>query len=440
MGPFITAYVRTNGSTTRARERAKELLGPLQDHLSDAGLGHISEIVDAESPHAPRGCIAQAWSVAEILRAAVEDVFAVKPTPKRQNAVHSLAKWLNSRRGGHSKLYPVCQDPWIRNSPFPLSRETTAKSSAQGNKRTRSRDIMLRCLGDSFFDLIGDLIMDQNFPLRSVVVPAYAPEVQGNPGFPALIPNRQIGDGRYVARFAHTKEELFAALKLRFEVFNLELGEGLQASFLTGRDIDEFDEQCHHLIVVDTENQDRVVGTYRMQTSEMARAGRGFYSNVEFELSTLPPEVLSDSIELGRACVAQDHRNTAVLFLLWRGLAAYLMHNRKRYLFGCCSLTSQDPLDGLRVMHLLERNGQIDPSFKVTTQPGFECLAQNDISVDQAVRLPKLFQIYMRYGARVCSRPALDRQFKTIDFLVLFDVQKIDEQSRKLFFADQGGE
>src|SRR5262249_9458276 len=323
MGPFITAYVRTNGSTKRARERAKELLGPLQDHLSDAGLGHISEILDAESPHAPRGCIAQAWSVAEILRAAVEDVFAVKPTPKRQNAVRSVAKWLNSRRGGHSRLYPVCQDPWIRNSPFPLSRETTAKSSAQGNKRTRSRDIMLRCLGDSFFDLIGDLIMDQNFPLRSVVVPAYAPEVQGNPGFPALIPNRQIGDGRYVARFAHTKEELFAALKLRFEVFNLELGEGIQASFLTGRDIDEFDEQCHHLIVVDTENQDRVVGTYRMQTSEMARAGRGFYSNVEFELSTLPPEVLSDSIELGRACVAQDHRNTAVLFLLWRGLAAY---------------------------------------------------------------------------------------------------------------------
>jgi len=92
MGPFITAYVRANGGTRRARERAKELLRPLQDHLSDAGLGHISEIVDAESPHEPRGCIAQAWSVAEILRAAVEDVFAVKPAPKRQNAVRSVAR------------------------------------------------------------------------------------------------------------------------------------------------------------------------------------------------------------------------------------------------------------------------------------------------------------------------------------------------------------
>lgn len=255
-----------------------------------------------------------------------------------------------------------------------------------------------------------------------------------------LIPALQIGEGQYAARFARTREELFAALKLRFEVFNLELGEGLQTSFVTGRDMDDFDEQCHHLIVLDTENQDRVVGTYRMQTSEMARAGNGLYSDGEFELSKLPAEVLNDSIELGRACVAQDHRNTAVLFLLWRGLAAYLMHNRKRYLFGCCSLTSQDPVEGLRVMRLLERNGQIDRAFSVTTRPGFECIAGEDALVDQEVRLPKLFQIYMRFGARVCSRPAIDRLFKTIDFLVLFDVKAMDEQSRKLFFAAQGGQ
>jgi putative hemolysin len=283
--------------------------------------------------------------------------------------------------------------------------------------------------------------MYQNCLHRSVAASANVLELQADLGFHALIPNRQIGEGRYLARFARTQEEIFAALKLRFEVFNLELGEGLQASFLTGRDMDEFDEQCHHLIVVDTENQDRVVGTYRMQTSDMARAGKGFYSNVEFELSKLPAEVLTDSIELGRACVAQDHRNTAVLFLLWKGLAAYLIHNQKRYLFGCCSLTSQDPLDGLRVMRLLERNGQIDTSFNVTTQPGFECLAaEDDALVDRDIRLPKLFQIYMRYGARVCSEPAVDRQFKTIDFLVLFDVNGIGEQTRKLFFADQGGQ
>jgi len=92
MGPFISAYVRANGGTKRARERAKEMLAPLRDHLADGGLGHISEILDAESPHEPRGCVAQAWSVAEILRAAVEDVFSVKPTPNRQDSVRTAAR------------------------------------------------------------------------------------------------------------------------------------------------------------------------------------------------------------------------------------------------------------------------------------------------------------------------------------------------------------
>lgn len=92
MGPFITAYVRTNAGTKRARESLKELLAPLRDHLSDAGLGHISENLDAESPHEPRGCIAQAWSVTEILRAAVEDAFGVKPRTKRLEAVRSAAR------------------------------------------------------------------------------------------------------------------------------------------------------------------------------------------------------------------------------------------------------------------------------------------------------------------------------------------------------------
>lgn len=92
MGPFITAYVRVNGGTRRARQRARELLQALRNHLGDGGLGHISEIFDGESPHEPRGCIAQAWSVAEILRAAVEDVFAVKPTTRPVKAVGTVGR------------------------------------------------------------------------------------------------------------------------------------------------------------------------------------------------------------------------------------------------------------------------------------------------------------------------------------------------------------
>jgi predicted glycogen debranching enzyme len=90
MGPFITAYIKVNAQNSsranRARARAAEWLAAFQDHLSDAGLGHISEIFDADHPHTPRGCIAQAWSVAELLRAAVEDVFNIKPS-RREAAI-----------------------------------------------------------------------------------------------------------------------------------------------------------------------------------------------------------------------------------------------------------------------------------------------------------------------------------------------------------------
>jgi len=74
IAPFITAYVKVNGESPAARSQPAEWLKPLQAHLSDGGLGHISEVFDGDSPHRPCGCIAQAWSVAEVLRAYAKDV------------------------------------------------------------------------------------------------------------------------------------------------------------------------------------------------------------------------------------------------------------------------------------------------------------------------------------------------------------------------------
>ena len=76
MGPFLTAYVRVHGDAGRIQ--ARKWLAGFGRHLSEAGLGQVSEIFDGEPPHTPRGCFAQAWSVAELLRAAVEDVVGTK--------------------------------------------------------------------------------------------------------------------------------------------------------------------------------------------------------------------------------------------------------------------------------------------------------------------------------------------------------------------------
>ena len=78
-GPFITAYMKVYGKSETARKQAEAWVEPLRVHLTDAGLGQISEIFDGDSPQRPCGCIAQAWSVAELLRAYVEDVKGVRP-------------------------------------------------------------------------------------------------------------------------------------------------------------------------------------------------------------------------------------------------------------------------------------------------------------------------------------------------------------------------
>jgi len=79
LGPFITAYIKVNGGSEEARRRAQAWLSPLESHLAEAGLGHVSEIFEGDTPHRPCGCIAQAWSVAEILRVYFEEVRSLGP-------------------------------------------------------------------------------------------------------------------------------------------------------------------------------------------------------------------------------------------------------------------------------------------------------------------------------------------------------------------------
>jgi len=69
MGPYVEAYLRVHDFSSEAKARMRKHLQPLIEHFNEAGLGSVSEIFDGDAPHTPRGCIAQAWSVSELLRA-----------------------------------------------------------------------------------------------------------------------------------------------------------------------------------------------------------------------------------------------------------------------------------------------------------------------------------------------------------------------------------
>jgi putative hemolysin len=234
----------------------------------------------------------------------------------------------------------------------------------------------------------------------------------------------------YAVRFADAVGDVQAAQALRFAVFNLELGEGLASSTATGLDQDPFDAVCDHLLVEHLATRE-IVGTYRLQTGLSAAAHLGYYSAQEFDFTVYEP-LRPELIELGRACVHRQHRNLTVLGLLWKGIAAYASERQARYLVGCSSITSQDPAAGAAAYaELCRRQHLVAPELQTRPRPAFECPLASIAS--DAPKIPKLLSAYLGIGAKICGPPALDQEFKTIDFLTILDLQAIPVEVRKRF-------
>ena len=250
--------------------------------------------------------------------------------------------------------------------------------------------------------------------------------------------------GRYRLRLAQGQDDREAACRLRFRVFNIELGEGLESSYATGIDTDHFDVFCDHLLVEDKTNG-RVVGTYRMQSGTTAEMNLGYYSAREFEFARYEP-LRRDILELGRASIHREHRTPEVLTLLWRGIAQYASDMGLRYLIGCSSLNSKEPAEGWQMYRELERF-RVAPEFETVPTAEYECpieeagaAAQHDAGPGNAssqtqTRVPKLLKTYLTIGARICAPPAWDREFGTIDFLTLLDLKQLSSTARNRFLA-----
>ena len=222
----------------------------------------------------------------------------------------------------------------------------------------------------------------------------------------------------YSVRLACSAEDVRSAQALRFAVFNLELKEGLEESFCTGLDVDRFDAVCDHLLVAHTATKE-VVGTYRLQTGANAADKLGYYSAQEFDFGPFEGR-RSEIIELGRACVHQSHRNMVVLGLLWKGIADYARSRKARFLCGCSSLTSQDAAVGASTYGELCRKHLAPTEWRTRPLPAFECSLE--MLAPEPPKIPKLLRAYLNLGARICGPPAIDRTFKTIDFLTWVDL------------------
>ena len=291
--------------------------------------------------------------------------------------------------------------------------------------------------------------------LVELSLPTYIP----SPSVTKTTPRIHAEVGRYRLRLAASAEDREAACRLRFNVFNIELGEGLASSYQTGLDADQFDPVCEHLLVEDKIEDDpsrSIVGTYRMQSGGTAARNLGYYSEQEFSFA--PYEALRPGIlELGRASIDREHRTPEVLTLLWRGIAQYATDMGLRYLIGCSSLNSMDPAEGWQMYRQLEQY-RVSPEFETEPTAAYACPSEQEgahaqpspcilesnpaesVVAAQAAtqtlpKVPKLLKTYLTIGARIAAPPAWDREFGTIDFLTLLDLRLLSSSARNRFLA-----
>ncbi len=240
--------------------------------------------------------------------------------------------------------------------------------------------------------------------------------------------------------FTRDKKEVREAQRLRFEVFNLEMKEGLKSSYERGLDIDDYDPLCEHLIVREPKNK-QVVGTYRLLLGSEARSHFGFYSEKEFHLENIK-KLRDEMLELGRSCARKDYRDKALIHAMWQAIADYVKRHRVRYLFGCASLHTTYPREVQAFYSMLKQKCYAPDEFRVfplseRSFPGLDedMKAEEDPSL--FFRLPSLIKGYLRIGALVCGPPALDQEFGTADLFLLLDINRISSDYLRRFGFSQ---
>ncbi len=253
-----------------------------------------------------------------------------------------------------------------------------------------------------------------------------------------------IRTGRLEVRLATTMAELDAAMRLRFEVFNLELQEGLPSSYERGYDTDAYDAYCDHLIVKDLELGE-VVGTYRLLRQTVATRKIGFYSENEFDLNNLKLAVDtagSELLELGRSCIAQTHRSFSTINLLWNAITRYATDRGISHLFGCGSLHLADVEQVrqvyayLKAKHFAPEKYRVYPLANCRMAVGEDSVGETNARETMKLVSP-ILKGYLRTGAMVCGAPAYDEEFGTADVLVLMEMANLAHRYRHHYAVEE---
>ena len=244
----------------------------------------------------------------------------------------------------------------------------------------------------------------------------------------------QQKDARVQVVWARHLDEVREAQRLRYAVFAGEMGAQLHAP-IAGHDIDRFDDYCEHLLVRDAVTR-QVIGTYRLLTPTQACRAGGFYSDTEFDLSSLSA-LRHRMVELGRSCVHPEHRHGGVILSLWGALFEFMQRNQLDSMVGCASipLLHNGVISGNAAASIWRQVKQ-----KYMANEAYTAYPKVPLPVDKLndqldVEPPALVKGYLRLGARVMGPPAWDPDFNSADLPMLMHTSDIAPRYRKHFAA-----
>ena len=257
----------------------------------------------------------------------------------------------------------------------------------------------------------------------------------------------EIRAGDIELRLAESESEVRAAQALRYRVFYEEMAAKPTAEMSRWRrDVDSFDDYCDHLLMIDHAigaGAAGVVGTYRLlRRSAAARRGQ-FYSVDEYDISKLlafPGEIL----ELGRSCIAADHRQRSIMQLMWRGIADYVLYHDIGLMFGCASLHGTDPAAHARALSYLYHHHLAPPNLRPRALPEryveMNMMPRDKVNARAALSdLPPLIKGYLRLGGFVGDGAVIDRQFNTIDVCVVVATDRVTGKYYRHYTRIEGG-
>lgn len=216
----------------------------------------------------------------------------------------------------------------------------------------------------------------------------------------------------------HELDEVF---RLRYDVFFREMGYGnANRANESGRDIDEFDAWCDHLILYDTE-QRRLIGAYRAIPGGEAIKRGGFYCAHEFDLSPLDP-IASKILQGSRTCVAAGFRTGPAFQYLSYGLELLLRERGYRYFLGAESFRTDNP-DTLNRIYSYLRRFAADEHWHVEPTPPSRVhnLQEVPVTNEDERLLPSFVRWDLRMGFKAIGPPAWDPDFRSYDILCLGD-------------------